>query len=127
MENTIAIKISQLYHFVFSSIEENGGIRLPKSGVKIIPNIKEKYADELSKRINGTPNSEESFRVNIIVYNGKQDKLGTGDLDNYAKAILDIITKSQTIWKDDKQVDELCVVRKNKKAKSEIEVIINEM
>lgn len=52
------------------------------------------------------------FAIEIIVYNGK-DKLGKADLDNYCKAILDGITHTQKVWKDDKQVDELYIKREN--------------
>jgi Holliday junction resolvase len=50
------------------------------------------------------------FKVNIIVSCGK-DRLGTADLDNYSKAILDGITFTKKIWNDDKQIDELYIKR----------------
>ncbi len=34
-----------------------------------------------------------------------------GDVDNYAKAVFDIVTKKKHIWKDDVQVN-LCVIQK---------------
>ena len=39
------------------------------------------------------------------------DGLGKADLDNYCKAVLDGITSTKKIWIDDKQVDEIRVVR----------------
>lgn len=50
------------------------------------------------------------YMVQISVTKGN-DTLGTGDLDNYSKAILDGITHSRMIWKDDGQVDHLIVRR----------------
>ena len=72
-------------------------------------------------------NLQSRFRVKIFVYNGSNDKLGCGDLDNYSKAILDIITKTNRIWKDDKQVDELNIIRKYKNSNSSIKVIVREL
>lgn len=123
----IEIKSHKSFCFLFSGIEENNVSRLPKSGVRIIPGIKKKYTDELIKKHKNKPNSQGLFRVDILVYKGEQDNLGKGDLDNYSKAILDIITESKTIWKDDKQVDELHVIRKKTNTKSKIMVIINEL
>ncbi len=57
----------------------------------------------------GTPDSSK-YMVHISVTKG-DDTLGTGDLDNYSKAILDGITNSRKIWKDDGQVDHLIVQR----------------
>ena len=39
------------------------------------------------------------------------NSLGTADLDNYCKAILDGITHTEKIWMDDKQVNELIIKR----------------
>lgn len=50
------------------------------------------------------------YKVDITVYNGK-DRLGGADLDNYCKAILDGVTATKKVWKDDKQVDELNIRR----------------
>jgi len=50
------------------------------------------------------------YMVQISVTKGN-DTLGAGDLDNYSKAILDGITHSRKIWKDDGQVDHLIVQR----------------
>jgi Holliday junction resolvase RusA-like endonuclease len=50
------------------------------------------------------------YKVEIIIYNGK-DRLGGADLDNYCKAILDGVTATKKVWKDDKQVDELNIRR----------------
>lgn len=127
MENIVTIKTIRPFRFVLSAIEEDGKYRLPKSGVRIISDIKDKYAKELRKNTKRNFNVEGLFGVYIIVYNGSEDNLGEGDLDNYSKGILDIITKTKIIWKDDKQVNELHLVRKQIQTKSEIEVIINEI
>jgi len=50
------------------------------------------------------------FRVNIIIHKCN-DSLGSGDLDNYCKAILDAITSTKKIWYDDRQVDEIFIKR----------------
>jgi hypothetical protein len=54
------------------------------------------------------------YRVEIVVNSGS-DSLGSCDLDNYTKAILDPITKTKKVWNDDRQVDELFVCRKHGK------------
>ena len=71
--------------------------------------------------------SKRIFKVIILVYKGK-DRLGSGDLDNYSKAILDGITKTNKLWKDDKQIDKLYIERhyttnENSEIKIEIEEI----
>jgi len=50
------------------------------------------------------------YKVDIKVFKAN-DKLGGGDLDNYCKAILDGVTSTQKVWRDDKQVDELSIKR----------------
>ncbi len=50
------------------------------------------------------------FSVIIKVSCGK-DRLGAADLDNYCKAILDGITATAKVWKDDRQVDALSITR----------------
>ncbi len=50
------------------------------------------------------------YSVQIIIYKGN-DGLGSADLDNYSKAILDGITSTHKVWKDDKQVDKLVLER----------------
>ena len=57
-----------------------------------------------------TKSSTGKFKVDIKVFNGK-DRLGSADLDNYCKAILDGVTSTKKVWKDDKQVDELTIRR----------------
>lgn len=100
--------------------------RLPKSGVRKIPTLKDYYSKLLKKIIENenAVNKQDSYKVEIVVFDGNGDKLGGGDLDNYAKAILDIITKSKRIWKDDKQVDELKIVRKYSGLNSKIQVTL---
>lgn len=113
--------------FIFSKIEHNGVLRLPKSGVRIVTNLKERYELELTRKYKSKVNNRSAFKVEIIVFNGKEDNLGTGDLDNYAKGILDIITKTNTVWNDDRQIDELRILRKKSKKQSEIKITINEI
>lgn len=99
--------------------------RLPKKGVRIISKMKNEYAEYISNCLK-KPNydfSESAFKVEIDVYKGS-DRLGTGDLDNYAKALLDIITRARIIWEDDDRVNELHVIRKNTKSISKIKMKI---
>ena len=102
--------------------------RLPKKGVRIIPSLQKDVVKKLLAEniLPEKSNPQSRFCVKIIVYNGSDDKLGCGDLDNYSKAILDIITKTNRVWKDDKQVDELNIIRKYNKTNSSIKVIIRE-
>ena len=62
------------------------------------------------KDLTHEPDETARYKVNIMIYKSN-DKLGGGDLDNYCKAILDGITSTKKVWKDDKQVDELIVKR----------------
>lgn len=39
-----------------------------------------------------------------------------GDVDNYAKGPLDVITKSETVWQDDEQIVALLVVKRYMRA-----------
>ena len=68
------------------------------------------------------------YKVNINIFKSG-DKLGTGDLDNYCKAILDGITSTQKIWADDKQVDELFIKRHTDTTKTDsfIELTISKL
>ena len=50
------------------------------------------------------------FSVDVQVNCGT-DRLGAADLDNYCKAILDGITATAKIWRDDRQVDALSITR----------------
>jgi len=50
------------------------------------------------------------YKVDIKVYKSN-DGLGRGDLDNYCKAILDAITSTKKVWKDDQQVDDIRIKR----------------
>ena len=59
---------------------------------------------------NSTIDDHSKFDVTIRVICGR-DKLGKADLDNYCKAILDGITNTKKIWKDDKQVDKIEIIR----------------
>lgn len=110
-------------------VNKSDKYRLPKKGVRIFPFLKQHVVDKILSE-NFLPekyDAESRFFIKIIVYVGKKDKLGKGDLDNYSKAILDIITKTNRVWKDDKQVDELHVIRKNINSTSNIKVIINKL
>lgn len=76
--------------------------------------------NEIQQKINS-----KKFKVRLIVNCGK-DRLGKADLDNYCKAILDGITKTQKVWKDDRLIDEISIKRiySNKKT-STINLIIS--
>jgi Endodeoxyribonuclease RusA len=50
------------------------------------------------------------YRISIVVYEAN-DGLGGADLDNYCKPVLDAITSTVKVWKDDKQIDELTIKR----------------
>jgi Holliday junction resolvase RusA-like endonuclease len=54
--------------------------------------------------------SNGKFKIEVTVHCGK-DGLGKADLDNYCKAIFDGITKTEIVWIDDKQIDELKIKR----------------
>ena len=75
-----------------------------------------------------TKNKIDRFSIDIFVYKGN-DKLGGGDLDNYCKAILDGITSTKKIWKDDKQVDNINISRyyRNEELSSSIEITITKL
>ena len=76
------------------------------------------YFERALTRVKSNVDSISKFSVEIIVNNGT-DRLGSGDLDNYCKPLLDGITSTQKIWRDDKQVDEIKISRtyfKNKES-----------
>ena len=68
------------------------------------------FFNEVLNEVESFYSSKSKFFIKILIYKGG-DKLGTADLDNYAKAILDGITNTKKIWKDDKQVDKLLIKR----------------
>ena len=72
--------------------------------------------------------STKRYKVDIKVYKSN-DKLGGGDLDNYCKSLLDAITSTKKVWKDDKQVDEIAIKRYLTKnhPKSYMELRISEL
>ena len=86
--------------------------RLPRKSSKRYTLMKDTAFcfDYSFKRIQNYSNSAK-FSVKIKVSCGK-DRLGAADLDNYCKAILDGITATQKVWKDDRQVDAITVTRK---------------
>lgn len=87
--------------------------RLPRkqsNGYKLIEDTKLFFKTILSELTNNFDSENDKFEVFIKVNKGK-DKLGSADLDNYCKAILDGITSTNKVWKDDKQIDGLFVTR----------------
>jgi hypothetical protein len=50
------------------------------------------------------------YRVSMVVCRAA-DGLGAADLDNYCKPILDALTRTKKVWRDDKQIDNLAVTR----------------
>lgn len=64
----------------------------------------------------GREPTDETIYVSVMCV-AERPKTGTlphprGDVDNYAKAVLDAITKAQLIWHDDKQVKFLAVEKR---------------
>lgn len=87
--------------------------RLPRkqsNGYKLIEDTKLFFNTVLSELTNNFDSENDKFEVFIKVNKGK-DKLGSADLDNYCKAILDGITSTKKVWKDDKQIDGLFITR----------------
>ena len=93
---------------------QNGKYRLPRKSSKsydMVPDIQYAFGKMFECVINELSHNSK-FKVCIIVYNGSLDRLGGADLDNYCKAILDGVTSTNKVWKDDRQVDEIHVKRK---------------
>lgn len=106
-----------IFHPIEVEVNNSLSKRLPKKGIKSTKNIKDKYSKLLSKQLPESKKfinfeTDQKFSVQITIYNGSRDRLGTGDLDNYSKAIMDIITRCNSVWKDDKYVDKLFITRK---------------
>jgi len=89
--------------------------RLPKKGVNIERGFLQRYVDKLNTKLSKQRHTkwpiDKRYRVHLCVYAKPKEILGKGDLDNYCKAVLDIITKTERIWGDDKQVDEIYIQR----------------
>ena len=137
MKKNISIEIiDKEIEITFYPIKGSGlyrnTLRLPKKGVRIINSMKIKLSKVIVNTISfdiikNIFSFDSRFSVKIFVNRGEIDNLGTGDLDNYSKAILDIITHTKLFWKDDKQVDELLVYRKKTLSQSNIVVTINKL
>lgn len=88
------------------------GTYYPKSYARFMKAAEE----ELYPLSVGQEPTDETVYVSVMCVASKP-KSGTlphprGDVDNYAKAVLDAITKSQLIWCDDKQVKFLSVEKR---------------
>ena len=62
------------------------------------------------------------YRIEISVMEGV--KRPAHDIDNYFKPIIDTITKSQLVWHDDEQIDEMTVRRRKDHSRITTEVNI---
>lgn len=75
-----------------------------------------KQAEAFVQTLNGTqdPDARYAVFVETIAAKPKTSKLTSpnGDVDNYAKGPLDALTRSEVIWKDDKQIDVLVVTKR---------------
>jgi Holliday junction resolvase RusA-like endonuclease len=71
-----------------------------------------------------TISDSERYRVVVNIIQGIQTP--AYDLDNYIKPILDSITYTNLVWKDDWQIDEISIKRNidSKKEKTDIEILI---
>lgn len=65
---------------------------------------------EIFKRIDREADLKK-YKIELTVFCGL-DRLGGADLDNYCKAILDGVTYTKKVWVDDRQVDELKIIRR---------------
>lgn len=92
-------------------IYEQKNPRLPRKhskGYNLISDTEIFFSTVLSNLYDYQSNSRFKVKINIFCGN---DRLGKADLDNYSKAILDGITKSKKVWIDDKQIDDLHIIR----------------
>lgn len=101
--------------FKIIPITYNDGIRNPrlprKTSKQTNLQIDSNYIFEFAfNSIENYYSEKEKYKVEIQVFKA-DDKLGSGDLDNYCKAILDAITFTKKVWLDDKQVDDLSIKR----------------
>jgi hypothetical protein len=84
---------------------------------KTIPIIK----DQLRKQGRHTSNSYR-YEVDFQVFEGKGRP--ATDVDNYAKKILNAITRTELLWRDDEQIDILSIKRTRKRIFSSTNVKI---
>lgn len=91
--------------------------RFTRAGIAYDPPESRKYKANLAQLILSQINSPALFtgavHVRIVVYRNfkKATVPKFGDIDNLAKIILDAITMSGAVWKDDRQITDLHITK----------------
>jgi Holliday junction resolvase RusA-like endonuclease len=62
------------------------------------------------------------YEVAIDIVEGK--KRPASDVDNYAKRIMDAITQSQLLWRDDHQIDKMIIRRRRERRRGDTQAVI---
>ncbi|MBU2915957.1 RusA family crossover junction endodeoxyribonuclease [Reichenbachiella agariperforans] len=99
----------ELYPFTYLDERKPRLPRKSSNGYKLNSDTEEFFQKTLGN-LNWSLLENLKFRVEIVIFKGS-DSLGKADLDNYCKALLDGITKTQKVWVDDSQVDHLLIER----------------
>lgn len=78
-----------------------------------IRNYKEAFALIASSQVRGQEKFTGAVRMELRIYRNKKSATARnfGDVDNLVKPILDAITMTGAVWKDDSQVVDLHVVK----------------
>jgi hypothetical protein len=63
------------------------------------------------------------YAVTISIVEGK--KRPASDIDNYAKRIVDAITQSQLLWRDDDQIDRMSIRRRREPSRCDTRAVID--